>query len=60
MYRIRIIVLGKNPGVIQDKLNIETPQEKLNLEEYLVANVIATAYVNIPFNNEKNDLSDSS
>jgi len=60
MYRIRIIVLGKNPGVVQDKLNIETPQEKLNLEEYLVANVIATADVNIPFNNEENDLSDSS
>jgi len=54
-------VLGKNPGVVQDKLNIETPQEKLNLEEYLVANVIATADVNIiPFNNEENDFSDSS
>jgi len=45
---------------MQEKLNIETPQEKFNLEEYLVANVIATADVNIPFNNEENYLSDSS
>lgn len=60
IHRIRIIVLGKNPGVVQDKLNIETPRDTLNLEEYLVANVVATADVNIPFNYEENDLSDSS
>lgn len=61
MYRIRIIVLGKNPGVLQGKLNIEVQHDKSNSEEYLVANVLATADINIPLNDEENgELSDSS
>jgi hypothetical protein len=39
IYRIRLIVLGKNPGVIQDRQNTDSSQEVL--EEYLVANVIS-------------------
>jgi len=54
MYRIRIIVLGKNPGVVQDKLNIEMEHNRTNVEEYLVANVIATADIKIN-NNENGD-----
>lgn len=53
MYRIRIIVLGKNPGVVQAKQNIEIQNDQSNLEEYLVANVMATADVKIDLNNEE-------
>ncbi|KAL5245876.1 hypothetical protein ACI65C_013284 [Semiaphis heraclei] len=62
LYRIRIIVLGKNPGVVQAKQNIETQNYQSSSEEYLVANVIATADVKIDLNNDKNngELSDSS
>lgn len=62
MYRIRIIVLGKNPGVVQAKQNIEIQNDQSNLEEYLVANVMATADVKIDLNNGENneELSDSS
>jgi hypothetical protein len=34
MYRIRIVVFGKNPEVIQDKVNIEVKQNNTNVEEY--------------------------
>jgi len=60
MYRIRIIVLGKNPGVVQDKLNIEMEHNNTNIEEYLVANVIATADIKININENDDELSDSS
>lgn len=60
MYRIRIIVLGKNPGVVQDKLNIEMEHNNTNIEEYLVANVIATADIKINNNENDDELSDSS
>ncbi|CAI6375105.1 unnamed protein product [Macrosiphum euphorbiae] len=62
MYRIRIIVLGKNPGVVQAKQNIEIQNDQSNSEEYLVANVMATADVKIDLNNEENngEISDSS
>lgn len=62
MYRIRIIVLGKNPGVVQAKQNIEIQNDQSNSEEYLVAHVMTTADVKIDLNNEENngDLSDSS
>ncbi|KAL5239126.1 hypothetical protein ACI65C_006536 [Semiaphis heraclei] len=54
--------LEKNPGVVQAKQNIETQNYQSSSEEYLVANVIATADVKIDLNNDKNngELSDSS
>lgn len=62
LHRIRIIVLGKNPGVIQEKLNIEMNHDVTDVEEYLVANVMATANININLDYEENnaELSDSS
>ena len=60
MYRIRIIVLGKNPGVVQDKLNIEMEHNNTNIEEYLVANVIETADIKINNNENDDEVSDSS
>lgn len=48
MYRIKIIVLGKNPGVVQDKINIAMEHNNTNVKEYLVANVIATAILRLP------------
>jgi hypothetical protein len=38
-------VLGKNPGVIQDRQDTDSSQEVL--EEYLVANVISGAELEI-------------
>jgi len=62
LYRIQLIVLGKNPGVVQEKLNIEIKHDATDVEEYLVANVIATADIKINFDYEENndELSDSS
>jgi len=62
MYRIRIIVLGKNPGVVQAKQNIEIQNDQSNSEKYLVANVMATVDIKTDLNYEENNgvLSDSS
>jgi len=60
MYRIRIIVLGKNAGVIQDKVNIEVKHNNTNVEEYLVANVVSTADIKVNGYENDDELSDSS
>jgi hypothetical protein len=54
IYRIRLIVLGKNPGVIQDRQNTDSSQEVL--EEYLVANVISGAELEISENEVVNNI----
>jgi len=60
MYRTKIIVLGKNPGVIQDKVNIEVKHNNTNVEEYLVANVLSTADIKVNSYENDDELSDSS
>lgn len=48
IYRIRMIVLGKNPGVVQEKVNIQTQVETNNPpEEYLLAKVLRDAKLEV-------------
>jgi len=55
MYRIRIVVLGKNPGITQDELNIDIQHDTTNLEDYLVTNILASTDIKINLDCEEND-----
>ena len=47
LYRLRMIILGHNPGFVQKNLNVEDVTKK----ESLVANLLRTSYILITKNN---------